>query len=80
VPDAAGGFSIRDGLTTDRSDHSGGADNLWRNAWQATAIFPDGTGLALWSGSLRNEEANHVYGGAFAPDGSLVANYFPCTT
>jgi hypothetical protein len=77
VPDPNGGYQTKDGLTTDRGNHAGGADNLWRNAWQATAIRPDGTGLALWAGSFRDEEANHVYGGAFAPDGTLVANYFP---
>ncbi|MEO8274703.1 MAG: hypothetical protein ABI639_00690 [Thermoanaerobaculia bacterium] len=77
VTDPNGGYRIKDGLTTDRNDHAGGTDNLWRNAWQASTIRPDGTELALWAGSFRNEEANHVYGGAFAPDGTLVANYFP---
>ena len=50
---------------------------LFRNAWQIASIAPDGRGLAMWSGVQRDEDANHAYGGAFAADGSLYANYFP---
>jgi hypothetical protein len=64
------------GLTTNRNAPVGGP-SMFRNAWQAATIRPDGTGLAMWSGRFRNEDANHVYGGAFAPDGVLFANYFP---
>lgn len=64
------------GLTGDRDDPVGGP-TMFRNAWQAASIAPDGTGLAMWSGRFRNEDANHVYGGAFTPDGVLFANYFP---
>jgi hypothetical protein len=64
------------GLTGDRDDPVGGP-TMFRNAWQAAAIAPDGTGLEMWSGRFRNEDANHVYGGAFTPDGVLFANYFP---
>jgi hypothetical protein len=64
------------GLTQDRDDPVGGP-TMFRNAWQAARIRPDGTGLAMWTGRLRDEEANHVYGGAFTPDGVLYANYFP---
>jgi hypothetical protein len=64
------------GLTTDRNAPVGGP-SMFRNAWQAARIRPDGTGLALWSGRRRIEDANHAYGGAFAPDGALYANYFP---
>lgn len=77
VTDPNGGYRQKDGLTVDRNNHVGGADNLWRNAWQATSIRPDGTQLSLWAGRFRDEAANHVYGGAFAPDGTLVANFFP---
>lgn len=76
-PDPGGGWRIKDGLTTDRTQHVGGADNLFRNAWQLSTLRPDGTGLALWSGRFRDEAANHGYGGAFAPDGTFVANFFP---
>jgi len=73
----AGGFFRKDGLTSDRNDHVGGPDGLWRNAWQIATINPDGTGLAMWGGAFRNEMANHMYGGAFTPAGDLIANFFP---
>jgi hypothetical protein len=50
---------------------------MFRNAWQAAAINPDGTGLEMWNGRFRLEERNHVYGGAFSPQGVLFANFFP---
>jgi hypothetical protein len=59
------------------------AGYLFRNGWHAATINPDGTGLALWSGSQLNQavsgndERNHIYGGAFSPSGELYANYFP---
>ncbi len=81
VADGNGGYTQRDGLSANRDRQLDGqperADALWRNAWQAAVVNPDGTGLALWTGATRNEEANHVYGGAFTPDGALIANYFP---
>jgi hypothetical protein len=76
VADSNGGFVQKDGLTSDRNTPVGGP-SMFRNAWQATAINPDGTGLALWAGAFRNEADNHVYGGAFTPDGTLYANFFP---
>ncbi len=81
VPDGNGGYLQKDGLSSDRTkqiDDSGTyADWLWRNAWQAATINPDGTGLAMWGGTMRDEEANHVYGGTFTPGGDLIANFFP---
>jgi hypothetical protein len=81
VEDGNGGYKQRDGLSANRDLQLDGsperADALWRNAWQAATVNPDGTGVALWSGVARNEEANHVYGGAFTADGALIANYFP---
>ena len=74
--DLSKGYLQRDGLTTDREDPVGGP-SMFRNAWQAATISPDGRGLSLWSGRLRDEEANHVYGGAFSEDGALFAGYFP---
>ncbi len=73
VTTAQGDIVQRDGLTTDRYLN----EDMFRNAWQATTINPDGTDLAMWSGVLRDEEANHIYGGAFTPDGALIANFFP---
>ena len=70
-------YAMHDGLTTDRNDQVGGADNLFRNAWQIATINPDGTDLSMWSGVFRDEEANHTYGASFASDGSLLANFFP---
>ena len=76
-----GGYVQKDGLSADRTlqmDGSGDyADYLWRNAWQAATIYPNGTGLAMWTGAFRDEAGNHVYGGAFTPDGVLIANFFP---
>ena len=81
VSNANGGFSQKDGLSADRSRQIDGSpqygDYLWRNAWQAATINPDGTGLAMWGGFFRDEAGNHVYGGAFAPNGDFYANFFP---
>lgn len=74
--DPSKGYEQKDGLTTDRDDPVGGP-TMFRNAWQAATIAPDGTGLAMWAGRLRDEEANHVYGGAFTEDGAFYAGYFP---
>lgn len=81
VPDGAGGFVRKDGLTTQREVQITGepkyAELLWRNAWQIATINPDGTDVKMWSGVFRNEEANHTYGGAFTPAGDFVSNFFP---
>ena len=77
VADPAGGYKQHLGLSADRGRQVGGPDYLWRNAWQAAAINPDGTGLALFAGAFRDEEANHVYGGGFTDAGVLLASYFP---
>lgn len=81
VPDPRGGYIRKDGLTTDRNVQLTGdpeyADFLWRNAWHLASINPDGTDVQMWSGFLRDEEANHVYGGTFTPSGEFVANFFP---
>jgi hypothetical protein len=73
------GYIQHNGLTTSRNDHVGGPDAMWRNAWHAAEINPDGTSLAQWGGNHHARDANHIYGGAFRPDGQLVANYFPMT-
>jgi hypothetical protein len=77
IVDPNGGYRQHNGLTGDRSNQFGGNDFLWRNGWQAAAINPDGTGLTMWGGSFRDEEANHVYGGAFLADGTFIANFYP---
>jgi len=81
VLDPSGGLIQKDGLSADRYteiDGSGGyRDYLWRNAWQAETINPDGTGLALWTGAFRDEAGNDIYGGAFTPSGDLIANFYP---
>lgn len=76
IADPDGGYEQKDGVTTDRNSPVGGP-SMFRNAWQATAINPDGTGLEMWTGEFRDEEGNHVYGGSFTPDGKLYANFFP---
>ncbi len=77
ITDPAGGFVQKDGLTANRDDHVGGPDSMFRNGWQAASINPDGTDLRMWTGRLGQEEANHIYGGTFLPNGNLVANFFP---
>lgn len=76
-----GGYDQKDGLSALRNVEMDGSnpyrDYLWRNAWQAATINPDGTGLAMWGGEFRDEAGNHVYGGAFTPQGDLIANFFP---
>lgn len=76
ITDPTGGYRQFNGLTADRSNNVGG-EGMFRNAWQIATINPDGTGLAMWAGALRDEDNNHFYGGAFAPDGVLYANFFP---
>lgn len=73
--DPARGWLQRDGLTIDPA--APGAEGLARDAWQAATVRPDGAGLGLWTGHLRDEDAQQAYGGAFAADGTLIANYFP---
>jgi hypothetical protein len=73
---SGGGYDQKDGLTTNRDNPVGGPD-MFRNGWQAASINPDGTGLEMWNGRFRLEERNHVYGGAFSPDGVFFANFFP---
>ena len=75
--DLDGGFVRKDGLTVDRINHVGGADFLWRNAWHAATINPDGTGLTQWGGGQHRLGENFMYGGTFTPDGQLIANFFP---
>ena len=60
----------------DRNDPVGGP-SMFRNAWHAASINPDGTGLSMWGGTFREDEQNHVYGGTFTPEGDFVANFFP---
>lgn len=74
--DESKGWKQKGGLTTDRENPVGGP-TMFRNAWQAATIAPDGTGLAMWTGRFRLEEQNHVYGGAFTDDGVFFANFFP---
>ena len=81
---AGDGFDWKDGLSAVRSLQLDGApqnDNLlWRIAWQLATIRPDGTELAMWSGATDGRIAdarNHVYGGAFAADGSFYGNFYP---
>jgi hypothetical protein len=77
IPDPQGGYIQYNGLTTDRNNHVGGPNNLWRNFWQIATIDPDGTDLEMWSGALFDEASNHAYGGAFTPEGDFIANFFP---
>jgi hypothetical protein len=64
------------GLTADRYARQQN-DTMFRNAWQASSIAPDGTDLHMFTGQYRSELDNHYYGGAFADDGTLFGNFFP---
>ena len=79
VADPNGGYIRKDGLTADRNNQVGGSDFLWRNAWFAAEINPDGTSLAQWGGVHHALDTNLIYGGDFTPNGVLIANYFPQT-
>lgn len=88
VTDSGGGYQMHNGLLSinhsgTTGEEVGGKWSLNRNAWHLATINPDGTGLAQWGGqsntALAGELANHAYGGAFAPDGTLFANFFPMT-
>lgn len=83
-----GGYIMQSGLLA--INHSGkegvevgGIYNLERNLWFLATVNPDGTGLAQWAGRSNTTQAgqlaNHAYGGAFAPNGTLYANFFPMT-
>ena len=71
------GYFVFNGLSSDRETQIVRSNYLWRNAWHAATINPDGTDLALWAGSFRSDGENHMYGGAFTPNGDLIANNFP---
>lgn len=77
VRDSSGRMLQSVGVTSDRTGKSPEAEAMFRNAWQISSINPDGSGLAMWSGTLRDEAANHVYGGVFESTGTLLANFFP---
>jgi len=64
-------YTQRDGLSalTPSLDARGG--------WQLLSVAPDGSSPELVTGWRRDEQAGHVYGGAFAADGSFVGQYFP---
>lgn len=65
------------GLTAVRGDQLGGIYANDHNAWHAATINPDGTGLAMWAGTFRDDSNNFAYGGAFTPSGDLLTNFFP---
>lgn len=88
IIDPSGGYIMKDGLLAinhsgKEGEEVGGIYNLERNLWLLATINPDGTGLAQWGGRSNTTHAgqlaNQAYGGAFAPDGTLYANFFPMT-
>jgi hypothetical protein len=83
-----GGYAVKDGLCAlshrgRDCQEVGGTTNTERNSWHLATINPDGTGLKQFVGRSNSfvigELINHAYGGAFAPDGSFYANFFPMT-
>lgn len=87
ISNPTGGYIMKDGLLVAGKGNVfpevGGFRHLQRNAWHLATINPDGTGLAQWAGTSNTAYSgqliNHAYGGAFAPDGSFYANFFPMT-
>jgi hypothetical protein len=83
-----GGYIIKDGICAlsrqgAECQEAGGLTALERNAWHLATINPDGTGLAQFAGRSNTfvvgELINHAYGGSFAANGDLYANFFPMT-
>ncbi len=66
------------GLTRNRDNPVGGP-TMFRNAWHAASINPDGSDLQMFSGRFRSDDRNQSYGGSFTPGGALYAGYFPMT-
>jgi len=86
IPDPRGGYIMKDGLCAINNSGAkcfepGGKFNMERNSWHLASINPDGTGLVQFAGrsntTFNGTIINHAYGGAFAPDGSFYANFFP---
>ncbi|MBL8297952.1 MAG: PD40 domain-containing protein [Rhodanobacteraceae bacterium] len=48
-----------------------------RNSWQIVSINPDGAELVLFAGKPEADADGFGYGGGFAANGTLYANYFP---
>lgn len=65
-----------EGLTWQSGSAVGGA-GIVRNAWQSSFLNTDGTGLQLWGGRFRDQDANQIYGGGLTEGGVFYANYFP---
>jgi len=76
IPDPSGGYIQHQGLTTDPDLAYGGASML-RNGWHAATMITDGSSLSMFAGTVRSDDANFVYGGAFAPNGVLYSAWFP---
>lgn len=72
-----GGYEQKDGLSSVPAVQLGGPNYLWRIAWHAATIRPDGTDLAMWSGWRHSDIRNHVYGGDFTAEGDFIGNFFP---
>lgn len=85
VPHPNGGFRRHLGLVastdTELGGIPGGPNNLQRNSWHLISITPDGSDMVQFAGGsglfFEAEDNNHAYGGSFAPDGTLYANFFP---
>jgi hypothetical protein len=81
----SGGFRRHLGLVastdTELGGIPGGPNNLQRNSWHLISITPDGSDMAQFAGEsglfFEAEDDNHAYGGSFAADGTLFANFFP---
>lgn len=48
-----------------------------RNGWQIVSVNPDGAELVLFGGKPDSDADGFGYGGGFAANGTLYANYFP---
>ncbi|HSX61737.1 MAG TPA: hypothetical protein VLF18_16205, partial [Tahibacter sp.] len=74
IPVAAGqpqlGWLQHGGLTTQSTPGA-------RNGWQIVSVNPDGSELVLFGGKPDSDADGFGYGGGFAANGTLYANYFP---
>ncbi|MEO8670044.1 MAG: hypothetical protein ABI411_01945 [Tahibacter sp.] len=71
------GYVRHAGLSTRASDAVGNPGRGARNGWQIVSVNPDGSEMILFGGKASSDQDAFGYGGGFASNGVLYANFFP---